>query len=240
MTATKQLPIPTMMRLREHLNTADVGNIEPLADMQVHLAERVICAPEPNPLRFVTGVDIAYSQDEGDPAHVAALTMDIQTNEIVECIHSSFLPAFPYTPGFLAYREVLPAADLITGLNIIPDVVLYDGNGTLHPRRCGAACYLGLLTDLPTVGVSKNPPMGVARNCIMDKEKYQLIDSIDIGLGAAVQTGGSTRAIYISIGHKAELDWAVGLVRRLSRFRLPEPLRLADIETRRVRDRPTG
>ena len=36
-------------------------------------------------------------------------------------------------------------------------VLLVDGSGVLHPRRCGSASHLGVLADLPTVGVTKSP-----------------------------------------------------------------------------------
>ena len=34
-------------------------------------------------------------------------------------------------------------------------VVFVDGNGILHPRGFGAACHIGVLANLPTVGVGK-------------------------------------------------------------------------------------
>ncbi|VEL25461.1 unnamed protein product [Protopolystoma xenopodis] len=37
-----------------------------------------------------------------------------------------------------------------------PDIYMLDGNGSLHPRDMGVACHLGVLIDLPTLGVAKN------------------------------------------------------------------------------------
>lgn len=32
---------------------------------------------------------------------------------------------------------------------------MIDGNGILHPRGCGSACHLGVLSGYPTIGVAK-------------------------------------------------------------------------------------
>ena len=40
--------------------------------------------------------------------------------------------------------------------DLVPDVILVDGNGVLHKRGFGLASHLGVLVDIPTVGVGKN------------------------------------------------------------------------------------
>lgn len=66
----------------------------------------------------------------------------------------------PYIPGFLAFREVPILYVLFERLkqkrpDLWPQLVLVDGNGILHQNQCGLACHLGVLIDLPTVGVGK-------------------------------------------------------------------------------------
>ena len=66
----------------------------------------------------------------------------------------------PYVPGFLAFRELPATKPLLDKLKatkpeMMPQVVLVDGNGILHPRGFGLACHLGVLTDVPSIGVSK-------------------------------------------------------------------------------------
>ena len=65
----------------------------------------------------------------------------------------------PYIPGFLAFREVGFFVELIERARKngkVPDIIMVDGNGTLHPRGFGVACHLGVLTSIPYIGVAKN------------------------------------------------------------------------------------
>ena len=36
------------------------------------------------------------------------------------------------------------------------DVIITDGHGILHPRKCGLVSYVGITFDKPTIGVAKN------------------------------------------------------------------------------------
>ena len=66
----------------------------------------------------------------------------------------------PYIPGFLAFREVPVLWRLFDQLRqkqpqLWPELLLVDGNGILHQNQCGLACHLGVLIDVPTVGIGK-------------------------------------------------------------------------------------
>ncbi|XP_003913587.2 endonuclease V isoform X2 [Papio anubis] len=124
------------------------------------------------------------------------------------------------------------------------EVLLVDGNGVLHHRGFGVACHLGVLTDLPCVGVAKKLlQVDGLENNALHKEKIRLLqtrgDSFpllgDSGtvLGMALRSHDrSTRPLYISVGHKMSLEAAVRLTCCCCRFRIPEPVRQADICSR--------
>lgn len=68
---------------------------------------------------------------------------------------------FTSLPGYLAFRECEPVIELVQNIienqpDKVPDALLVDGNGILHPYRCGLACHIGVRTAIPTMGVAKN------------------------------------------------------------------------------------
>ncbi|XP_039715872.1 endonuclease V isoform X2 [Pteropus medius] len=124
------------------------------------------------------------------------------------------------------------------------EVLLVDGNGVLHPRGFGVACHLGVHTDLPSIGVAKKLlQVDGLENNALHKEKIRLLQA---GGDAFPLTGGSgavlgmalrshdhsTKPLYVSVGHKMSLEAAVRLIRSCCRFRIPEPVRQADIRSR--------
>ena len=76
--------------------------------------------------------------------------------ELIEHAIARRPTTFPYIPGLLSFREIPVLLDAIEALGRRPDLVICDGQGIAHPRRFGLACHLGVLTDLPAIGVAKS------------------------------------------------------------------------------------
>ncbi|CAB4056356.1 ENDOV [Lepeophtheirus salmonis] len=194
---------------------------------------------------YIGGVDISFIKGND---RTAAAGYVIYTN--VKMIELNA----PYLAGFLAFREAEPLIDLIrhqitvSAPQIRPDVIFADGNGILHPQRCGLACHIGLALDIPTVGVAKNlymlPEDGIANDeshkkkiASMSKrgDSFLITSNAMNGeiLGMALRTQSeASKPIYVSIGHKIDLDTAKDLVLSASNYRVPEPTRQADILSR--------
>ncbi|XP_032769276.1 endonuclease V isoform X3 [Rattus rattus] len=163
----------------------------------------------------------------------------------------------PYVSGFLAFREVPFLVELVQRLqekepDLMPQVLLVDGNGVLHQRGFGVACHLGVLTELPCVGVAKKllQVEGLENNA-SHKEKivllqaggdtFPLIGNSGTVLGMALKSHDhSTKPLYVSVGHRISLEVAVRLTHRCCRFRIPEPIRQADIRSREYIRRTLG
>lgn len=123
---------------------------------------------------------------------------------------------------------------------------MVDGNGLLHPRGFGLACHLGVLADIPTIGIGKNlhhvdglTQSGVRQllqangNSCGDADIFTLVGDSGSTLGAAMRsTEGSLKPIFISVGHRISLASAIKIVKLSCRFRVPEPIRQADIRSR--------
>jgi deoxyribonuclease V len=135
---------------------------------------------------------------------------------------------FPYVPGLLSFRELPVVLDALARLAVIPDVILCDGQGRAHPRRFGIACHLGVLLDLPTVGVGKTRLVGRHAEPGPDKGDWApLLDDGEV-IGAVLRTRAGVKPLYISVGHRISLDSAITLTLAcLTRYRLPETTRAA-------------
>lgn len=48
----------------------------------------------------------------------------------------------------------------------------------------------------------------------------------------AAQAATSAKPVFISVGHRVSLDTAVALTRLVSKSRIPEPIRAADLRSR--------
>ncbi len=204
-------------------------------------------------LNYVGGVDLSFMV--GDDVNACAAYVVCSVDDDLEVVYEDLqmvkLTA-PYVPGYLAFRETKPLLQLIERqqqreAEVTPQVVLVDGNGVLHPHRFGLACHLGVKADTPTIGVAKNlfqmNDEGLMRDSEHKKKIQELSkvgDSFELSmssdgsvLGAAVKSSAdSSKPVFVSVGHQIDLKTALGVVLRCSRYRVPEPIRQADIRSR--------
>ncbi len=155
----------------------------------------------------VAGVDVSY---DGRKAYGAMVFMDEDVVTTVMDVN------FPYIPTYLAYREMPVILNLLKIRR--PDILMVDGNGTLHPEGFGLASHVGVVAELPTIGVAKSLLLGEIKD-----EKIIVNEEIR---GYYIKSG-KTRGIYISPGHMVSLPTAVKITKRCLKYRVPEPLRLA-------------
>jgi len=194
--------------------------------LQERLAGLVREETMPGMLRLVAGVDAAYDP-RGRHAHAAVVLWERESDQVVETAAATVATRLPYVPGFLAWRELPVILAAFDRLDRRPDLVLVDGHGRAHPRRCGLACLVGLALDLPTVGCAKSVLVGVFAALARERgSRAPLLDRGEV-IGVALRTRAAVRPVYVSVGHRATLEGACASVLAASRFRIPEPLRLA-------------
>ncbi|MFN5514187.1 MAG: deoxyribonuclease V, partial [Cyanobacteriota bacterium] len=141
----------------------------------------------------------------------------------------------PYIPGYLSFRELPVLLAAWEHLHCDPDLILCDGQGYAHPRRFGLACHLGLALDKPTIGVAKSLLTG--RHDPVPSQKGAWVPLLDGSetLGAVLRSRANVRPLYISVGHRLSLEDALIWTQNcLTRYRLPEPTRLADKDSRQA------
>lgn len=202
---------------------------------QIEMRRRLIVAPLEAIPRFIAGADAAFSADK---RHVfaAAVVYDRQEQRIIEVAHAVRAAEAPYVPGFLSFREGPAVLEAIGKLRHKWDAICFDGQGYAHPRRCGLASHMSILLDAPGVGVAKSRLIGqFAEPGARAGDASPLLDQ-DEQIGLVLRTRDRTRPLFISIGHRVDLESARGLVLACcTRFRIPEPTRQADIEVAKLK-----
>lgn len=176
-------------------------------------------------IRLVAGVDVSVKNNRSQAAVVVVSFPELRP---VETVLAQAKTPFPYVPGLLSFREGPVLEEAFGKLRHEPDVFLFDGMGTAHPRRIGIASHLGLWLRRPTVGCGKTRLCG--RHGPLPEEKGAAVPLIDEGetIGAVVRTKTATNPLFISPGHMADTPTSVELVLRCSpKYRLPDPIRLA-------------
>jgi deoxyribonuclease V len=188
---------------------------------------RIPSGPVPVPGTAV-GLDISYEVGS-ERAVGAAVVVDTERGTVLEEVVVEGTVTFPYVPGLLAFREVPILLRAIDQLTTPLGLLLCDGQGLAHPRRCGVACHLGVLTGLPAVGCAKNHLVGEHREPGPRRgDREPLVDDGDV-LGCVLRTQDGVRPVYVSPGHLIGVDQAAEVVLGLcSAYRLPDPVRWAD------------
>ncbi len=176
-----------------------------------------------NNIRNVCGIDVSYKDLN---AFCSAVIVNKNTLEIIEIVNEKSIISYPYIPGLFMLREGEPLLKIVRLLKNLFDVLLIDGHGILHPRKCGLASYVGLMIDKPTIGVAKNLLCG----SILENNYIEFNKTI---LGYRLKN--NRKDIYISVGHKISLETSIDIVKKLTKKSefIPEPLRIADIYSKK-------
>lgn len=196
--------------------------------IQQQLASEVITSDQLTTVQYVAGVDVGFIESGSiTRAAVAVLSFpDLQLQEYAIAYRPT---TFPYVPGFLSFREVPTVLESLEKLSITPDLILCDGQGIAHPRRFGIACHLGLLTDIPAIGVAKSLLVGKHAELPDQRAAWQPLVYRGETIGAVLRTRTGVKPVYVSSGHRISLSTAIDYVLRCTtKYRLPETTRWAD------------
>jgi deoxyribonuclease V len=128
----------------------------------------------------------------------------------------------------LSFRELPAVLEALEQLREPPDLLLCDGQGIAHPRRLGIASHLGLLVDIPSIGVAKTRLYGTHDEPPNQRGAWTPLLAGGETIGAVLRTRAGVKPLYISSGHRIDLDTAIGYVLGCcTRYRLPETTRHA-------------
>lgn len=205
------------------------STVEEAIVIQEHLRNQVITSDKlQEPVQYVAGVDMGFEAD-GTISRAAVAVLSFPDLQVIETSLAHRPTSFPYIPGFLSFREIPAVLDALEKIKTIPDLILCDGQGIAHPRRFGIASHLGVLVDIPTIGVAKSLLIGKHEELPETRGNWRSLRHQGEIIGAVLRSRTGVKPLYVSSGHRISLATAIDYVLRCTpKYRLPETTRIAD------------
>ena len=195
--------------------------------MQRELRGHLILTDQLGPVQRVAGVDVGFEAG-GTVTRAAVAVLRYPELDVLETATARCPTTFPYVPGLLSFRELPAVLAALEQLREPPDLLLCDGQGIAHPRRFGIASHLGLLVDIPAIGVAKTRLCGTHAEPPHQRGAWTPLRAGEEIIGAVLRTRIGVKPLYISPGHRIGLETALAYVMRCcTRYRLPETTRHA-------------
>jgi deoxyribonuclease V len=197
------------------------------AAIQERLRQYIITEDDLGSVRSIAGVDIGFAENN-TITRAAVVVLSFPDLEPIAQATAHRPTTFPYVPGLLSFREAPAALEALSKLTLQPDLLLVDGQGRAHPRRFGLACHIGLLSDIPAIGVAKSRLIGQHEGVGEVRGSQTPLMHEDEVIGTVLRTRDNVKPLYISVGHRISLTTAVDYVLRCApKYRLPETTRQA-------------
>jgi len=207
-------------------------SIDEAKALQVSLSKKIVLEAQFSfyDIKSIAGCDISFNNKK---ACASIVLMSFPELKVIEQIRITKEVVFPYIPEYLSFREGPIIIDLLQRVKNNAAVFLFDSQGLAHPRRLGLASHIGVLFDIPTIGVAKSLLYGRCKAPGIERGSKSPIFSPGGEInGFVVRTRTNVKPVFVSCGHKINLDLAIDIVLYSSRFRIPEPIRRAHILSR--------
>jgi deoxyribonuclease V len=201
-------------------------NLKKAALVQQRLASRLVMNVNVPSISYIAGADFSYHIQRG---LIGALIVvlkypEIEICEVAEDIRDVRLPCIP---GYLNFREGIPFIRAFKKLKNKPDVTLIDGNGIAHPRKMGLASYVGVVLDIPTIGCAKSPFFPFSPPSEKRGAFSLFKDQNGEQVGFCLRTRTAVKPVFVSPGHRVSFSFSCKIVLSCSKYRIPEPIRIA-------------
>lgn len=196
--------------------------------LQQKLRHYIVTDDRLGSVQQVAGVDVGF-EDNFSITRAAVVVLSYPELELLEKSIARRPTTFAYVPGLLSFREIPAVLEALEKLSTRPDLLICDGQGIAHPRRMGIAAHLGLITDMPAIGVAKTRLCGTHGRVPDRKGEWTPLRDGDEIIGAVLRTREGVKPVFVSPGHRISLETAIDYVMGcVTRYRLPETTRRAD------------
>ena len=204
------------------LHSWDVSPKEAV-QIQQQIRDKIIPYGKVKSVRLVAGADVAYDKQR-NMTYAGVVVLRMTDLVIVESCVVAYATSFPYIPGLLSFREAPALVEAFKKVRSEPDIVFIDGHGVSHPRSVGIASHIGLVINRPTIGCAKSMLIGEYHepDPTRGSRAYLLNKDSDI-IGAVIRTRDNVKPVFVSIGHRIDLDEAIRLTLSCGKgYRIPE------------------
>lgn len=216
------------------LHRWDVTPTEAVA-LQRELAGQVVTDAPLRACRLTAGADVSYNKFS-PTVFAGVVVLRLPDLTVVERQGATVECRFPYIPGLLSFREAPALLEAFAKVKSAPDAVMLDGQGFAHPRRCGLACLVGLWLDRPTLGCAKSKYVGEWEGPEQEAGSWSPLIDRGAVIGRVVRTKTKVNPVFVSVGHKIDLDSATRLTLDCcAGYRIPEPTRQAHLYVNALR-----
>ncbi len=198
-------------------------NLEKLKAIQEEFSRKVVLEDmfSLDEVRYVVGVDQAFLNDEVISCAVKFTFPELE--RVDEAVGVEKVD-FPYIPTFLMFREGEPAVKVVRKVVEEKTVILVDGSGIAHPRKCGLATYIAISVGKPAVGITKKKLYGE----VVKEDGLTKLKDGEKTIGYVLKTCKRCNPIYISPGSYISPETSLRIVEMCLRgYKLPEPIRMA-------------
>lgn len=217
-----------------NLHSWDVTPTEAVR-LQHEMAKRICLKPLTGPVRLVAGADISFDL-YSDIFYAGFVVIDVSTMETVAKAGAVSRGSMPYVPGLLTFREGPALLKAWERLEVAPDVVVFDGQGSAHPRRMGIASHMGLFLNVPSLGCGKTKLCGQFSGLGENAGDVAPLIHRGENVGAVLRTKTRVNPVFVSPGHLIDLESSLRvLMATLGGYRIPEPTRRAHLYVNELR-----
>ena len=196
-------------------------------EIQERLKKSIILKGSTKNCKLIAGADVSYTKGS-EIFYASVVVFNLQTMERVEEVTASGKVDFPYIPGLLSFRESPILLKAFAKIKSEPDVIILDAQGIAHPRGIGLASHIGLLLDKSSIGCAKTRLIGEYNEVGGEAGCHSQLTVKGKIVGAVLRTRKNVKPVFVSPGHKIDLNTSIDLVLKTCRgYRLPEPVRQA-------------
>lgn len=206
--------------------------LKKLRDEQIVMSKKIVLDDTFEKIETVAGVDVAYSDDN---AYGTCVIFDYDTKRIINEKIVKTKINFPYISTYLSFREYPIIEKTVKSLKEKPTVLMIDGNGVLHPFGIGLASHAGILLNIPTISVAKTLLCGRPEFIPKKQGDFSRIIYKNKTIGFCLKSSKNAKPVFVSPGHKISFESSLKVVKQFCKYRVPEPIRIADMIGKRMR-----